>query len=60
MRSGRLVGAAETRKELAEWCRLQLKNLNVVGLPKRMEWPSATKRAVGKYTKNQFGDTGNA
>ena len=34
-RSGRLVGAAETSKGLAEWRRLQRKNLSVPGLLKR-------------------------
>ena len=34
-RSGRLVGAAETRKELVEWYKLQRKNFNKLGLPKR-------------------------
>ena len=38
-RNGRLVGAAETSKERAEWRRLQWKNLNKLGLPKRKEWP---------------------
>ena len=38
-RNGRLVGAAETSKERAEWRRLQRKNLNTLGLPKRKEWP---------------------
>ena len=38
-RNGRLVGAAETSKERAEWRRLQRKNLNILGLPKRKEWP---------------------
>ena len=37
-RSGRLVGAAETSKERAEWRRLQQKNLNILGLMKRKEW----------------------
>ena len=34
-RSGRLVGAAENSKKLAEWRRLQRKNLKILGLPKR-------------------------
>ena len=34
----RLVGAAETSKERAEWRRLQPKNLSILGLPKRKEW----------------------
>ena len=38
-KNGRLVGAAETSKERAEWRRLQQKNLNILGLPKRKEWP---------------------
>ena len=38
-RSGRVVGAAETSKERAEWCRLQRKNLNILGLSKRKQWP---------------------
>ena len=38
-RSGRLVGAAETSKEHAEWRRLQRKSLNILCLLKRKEWP---------------------
>ena len=38
-KNGRLYGAAETSKERAEWRRLQRKNLNILGLPKRKEWP---------------------
>ena len=38
-RSGRLAAAAETSKERAEWRRLQRKNLSILGLPKRKEWP---------------------
>ena len=37
-RNGGLVGVAETSKERAEWRRLQRKNLNILGLPKRKEW----------------------
>ena len=39
MRSGRLVGATETSKELAEWRRLQRKNLSILSLLKRKKWP---------------------
>ena len=39
LRSGRLVDAAETSKELAEWRRLQQRNLSILGLQKRKEWP---------------------
>ena len=38
-KNGRLVGAAETSKERAEWRRLQRKNLNILSLPERKEWP---------------------
>ena len=38
-KDGRLVGAAETSKEYAEWRRLQQRNLSILGLPKRNEWP---------------------
>ena len=38
MRSGTLVGDAETSKEPAEWRRAQQKNLNILGLSKRKEW----------------------
>ena len=38
-RNGRLVGAAETSEERAEWRRLQRKNLSIQGLLKRKEWP---------------------
>ena len=43
-RNGRLVDAAETSKERAEWRRLQQKNLNILGLPKRKEWPQCHRR----------------
>ena len=38
-RNGRLVGAAKTSKEHAEWRRLQQKNLSILGLLKRKVWP---------------------
>ena len=38
-RNGRLQGAAQTSKERAEWHRPQQKNLSILGLPKRKEWP---------------------
>ena len=37
-----LFGAPETSRELAEWRRLQRKNLNTLGLPKRKSGLSAT------------------
>ena len=45
-RNGRLVGAAETSKERAEWCRLQPKNLNILGLPKKKSGLSATREQL--------------
>ena len=38
-RNGRLVGAAETSKELAEWRRLPQRNLSILSLLNRKEWP---------------------
>ena len=37
-RNGRLVGAAETSKKLAEWRRLQRKNMSILCMLKRKEW----------------------
>ena len=49
-KNGRLVGAAETSKERAEWRRLQRKNLNIAywACRKGKSGLSATERAVGK------------
>ena len=44
-RSGRLVAAAETSKERAEWRRLQRKNLSILGLPKWKEWPQCLRES---------------
>ena len=44
-KNGRLVGAAETSKERAGWRRLQQKNLNILGLPKRKEWPQCHRKS---------------
>ena len=44
-RNGRLVGAAETSKERAEWHRLQRKNLNKLDLLKMKEWPQNHKES---------------
>ena len=38
-RNGRLVSAAETSIVRAEWRRLQQKNLSILDLLKRKEWP---------------------
>ena len=44
-RNGRLYGVAETSNERAEWRRLQRKNLNKLGLPKRKQWPQCHKES---------------
>ena len=44
-KNGRLYGVAETSKERAEWRRLQRKNLNILGLPKRKEWPQCHRQS---------------
>ena len=44
-RNGRLVGAAETSKERAEWRRLQQKNFNILGMLKRKEWPQCRRES---------------
>ena len=44
-RNGRLDGAAETSKEHAEWRRLQRKNLNILSLLKRKEWPQCPRES---------------
>ena len=54
-RNGRLVGAADTSKELAEWRRLQRKNLNKLSQLKRKEWPQNHREiAVEKYAGAAF------
>ena len=53
-RNGRLVGAAETSKELAKWRRLQWKNLNILGMLKGKGCLSAKERAVDKYARAIF------
>ena len=53
-KNSRFVGAAKTSKEHAEWCRLQQKNVSILGLLKWKEWSSATERAVGKYVRATF------
>ena len=44
-RNDRLVGAAETSKECAEWRRLQQKNWSILGLLKRKEWSQCHKES---------------
>ena len=42
-KNGRLVGAAETSRELAEWHRLQYRSLNKLSLLKRNGWSQCHK-----------------
>ena len=53
-RSARLVGAAETSKERAKWRRLQRKNLNILGLPKRKEWPQYQRESNWQVRQSRF------
>ena len=52
-RNGRLVGAAETSKERAEWRRLQRKNLNILGLPKGKEWPQCHRESSWQVRRSR-------
>ena len=52
-RSGRLVGVAETSKERAEWRRLQRKNLNILGLSKRKEWPQCHRESSWQVRRSR-------
>ena len=52
-RNGRLVGAAETSKERAEWRRLQPKNLSILGLPKRKEWPQCHRKSSWQVRRSR-------
>ena len=53
-RSGRVVGAAETSKERAEWHRLQRKNLNILGLLKRKEWPQCHRESSWQVRQSRL------
>ena len=52
-RNGRLVGAAETSKERAEWRRLQRKNVNILGQPKRKEWPQCHRESSWQVRRSR-------
>ena len=52
-RNGRLVSAAETSKELAESRRLQRKNLNILGLLKRKEWPQCHRESSWQVCRSR-------
>ena len=53
-KSGRLVGAAETSKELAECHRLRRKNLNILGLPKRKDWPQCHRESSWQVPQSRL------
>ena len=53
-RNGRLVGAAETSKERAEWRRLQRKNLSILGLPRRKEWPQCHRESSWQERRSRL------
>ena len=53
-RSGRLVDAAETSKERAKWRRLQRKNLSILGLPKRKEWPQCHRESSWQERRSRL------
>ena len=53
-RNGKLVGATETSKERAEWRRLQRKNLNILGLPKRKEWPQCHRESSWQERRSRL------
>ena len=53
-RNGRLDDAAETSAELAEWCRLPRKDLNVLGLPKRKAWLQCQKVSSWQGHQSRF------
>ena len=55
MRNGRLVGAAETSKERAEWRRLQRKNLNILGLLKKKERPQCHRESSWQGRRSRLG-----
>ena len=54
MRNGRLVGAAETSKELAEWRRLQRKNLSILSRLKRKGWAQCHRKSSGQVRQSRL------
>ena len=52
-RSGSLVGATETSKELAEWPRLQQRNLSILGLLRRKEWPQCHRESSWQVRRSR-------
>ena len=54
MKSGRLVGAAETSKERSEWRRLPGKNLNIPGMLKRKERSQCHRESSWQVRQSRF------
>ena len=53
-KNGILVGATETNKEHAEWRRFERKNLNMLVLPKRKEWPECHRESSWQERRNRL------
>ena len=53
-RSSTLIGAPETNKDLAKWHRLQQKNLSILGLLKRKEWPQYHRESSWQVHKSRL------
>ena len=53
-RNGSLIGVAKTSREPAEWRRFQWKDLNILGLPKRKEWPQCHRESSCKVCQSCF------
>ena len=54
-RNGRLVDAAKTSKERTQWRRFfQRKNLNILGLLKRKEWPQCHRESSWQVRQSRL------
>ena len=53
-RNRRLVGAAETIKERSEWRSFQQRNLSMLGLPKRKEWPQCHRESSWQERRSRL------
>ena len=53
-RSDRLVGAAETSKERAEWCWPQRRNLSKLGLLKKKVWPQCDRESSWQELQSHY------
>ena len=48
-----IYGVAETSKERAEWRKLQRKNWNILGQPKRKEWPQCHRESSWQVRRSR-------